>query len=202
MSDSSISVKAVANRLIAERFKRVVAVSPEGDDASATTVKLSRELADRRRRVIFIDMTALGTMGRMMLDSANCAGITELLAGERSFKDVIHTDNYSQAHVMPLGRVAPEIAMRAAARLPHILDALETAYDFVVVECGASTSRQIGRITHEPVAIIMNIVDPDDSRVLTAAVDMDHSGYEDVIILMDVRERSEELYVDTPQPAA
>jgi polysaccharide biosynthesis transport protein len=194
-------VKAVANRLIEGSLKRVIAVSPEGDTASAATVRLLRELADRGKRAVLIDMTAYGTLGLIMLDGNNRAGITELLAGERRFNDVIHTDHYSQAHVMPLGMVAPENAMRSADRLPYILDALETVYDFVVVECGPSTSRQIRRIADGPAVVIMNIVDPDDNNVAMAALDMDQGGYEDVIILMD-NQRAPGINPETSQPAA
>lgn len=189
VTDSPNSVKSVADRLMAGQLKRVIAVSPEGDDASASTVRLLRELADRGKRVILIDMTAHGTLGLVMLESSNHTGITELLSGERRFNDVIHTDHFSQAHIMPLGKVEPESAMRSADRLPYILDALETVYDFVIVECGPSTSRQIRRIADGPAAIVMNIIDPDDNGVVTAALDMDQGDYEDVIILMDNSER-------------
>ncbi|MGC0052754.1 GumC family protein [Brucella pituitosa] len=195
-------VKTVANRLIDGSLKRVIAVSPEGDNASAATVRLLRELADRGKRAILIDMTAFGTLGLVMLDGNSRAGITELLAGERRFNDVIHTDHYSQAHVMPLGNVPPENAMRSADRLPYILDALETVYDFVVVECGPSTSRQIRRIADGPAVVIMNIVNPDDNSVVAAALDMDQGGYEDVIILMDNPERTTGANPDASQPTA
>lgn len=202
MSENPNSVKAVADGLIAVKSKRIIAVSPEGDDASIVTVKLVRELADRGNRVILVDMTAKGTLGRAMLDEGNRYGITDLLAGERRFNDTIHTDHYSQAHVMPLGKVVPAIAMRSADRLPHIMDALETAYDFVVVECGPSNSQQIERIFASSAVVIMNIVDPNDDRVITAAMDMDQSGYQDVIILMDNLKPSSELKNGIPQTAA
>jgi len=202
VSSAPNSVQFVTDRLVEGKLKRVIAVSPEGDDASAATVKLLRELSDRGKRAILIDMTAYGILGLAMLDGYNRAGITELLAGERSFNDVIHTDHYSQAHVMPLGKVEPESAMRSADRLPYILDALETVYDFVVVECGPSTSRQLRRIADGPAAIIMNIVDPDDNRVVMAALDMDQGGYEDVIILMGNPEEPMHSESDAPRPNA
>lgn len=202
VSSAPNSVQFVTDRLVAGKLKRVIAVSPEGDDASAATVKLLRELADRGKRAILIDMTAYGTLGLAMLDGNNRAGITELLAGERRFNDVIHTDHYSQAHVMPLGKVEPKSAMRSADRLPYILDALETVYDFVVVECGPSTSRQLRRIADGPAAIIMNIVDPDDNSVVMAALDMDQGGYEDVIILMDSSKQPLYSETDAPRPTA
>ncbi|MBB4092834.1 GumC family protein [Brucella pecoris] len=178
-------VEAVADLLAGGKLKRIVVVSPEGDKASAGTVRLLREFADRGKRAILVDMTAQGTVGLAMLDGTHLPGITELLTSERRFNEVIHSDRFSQAHVVPLGEADPEVAMRSADRLPLILDALETVYDFVVVECGPSSSEQIRRIADGPASVVMSIVDPDDKGVALAALDLDQGGYEDVIILMD-----------------
>ncbi|MBV2142798.1 chain-length determining protein [Falsochrobactrum sp. TDYN1] len=185
------SVGSVADRLLEGELKRVIIVSPEGDQAALGSMRLVRELADRGKRVILIDMTAYGVLGTAMLDGKNLPGITELLGGQKRLNDVIHNDHFSQAHIMPLGLADPEDAMRSVERLPFILDALETVYDFVLVECGTSTSRQIHRIADGPVEVIMNIVDPDDDEVVRSALDMDQGGYEDVIILMDVAAEGE-----------
>ncbi|MGH6774001.1 exopolysaccharide transport family protein [Brucella tritici] len=178
-------VEAVADLLSGGKLKRIVVVSPEGDKASAGTVRLLREFADHGKRAILVDMTAQGTVGLAMLDGTHLPGITDLLSGERRFNEVIHSDRFSQAHVVPLGEADPEAAMRSADRLPLILDALETVYDFVVVECGPSSSEQIRRIADGPAAVVMSIVDPDDKGVALAALDLDQGGYEDVVILMD-----------------
>ena len=50
------------------------------------------------------------------------AGITNLLASEAQFADVIHADLYSDCHVIPVGTADPARAMRAADRLPIIMD--------------------------------------------------------------------------------
>lgn len=181
-------VESVAGLLAAGKLKRVVVVSPEGDKASAGTVRLLRELADRGKRAILVDMSAQGIVGLAMLDGMHLPGITELLSGERRFNEVIHSDRFSQAHVVPLGEADPEIAMRSADRLPLILDALETVYDFVLVECGASSSEQIRRIADGAACVVMSIVDPDDKGVALAALDLDQGGYEDVVILMNDRD--------------
>ncbi|MHC5230699.1 GumC family protein [Brucella sp. LJL56] len=178
-------VEAVADLLSGGKPKRIVVVSPEGDKASAGTVRLLREFADRGKRAILVDMTAQGTVGLAMLDGTHLPGITELLSGKRRFNEVIHSDRFSQAHVVPLGEADPETAMRSADRLPLILDALETVYDFVVVECGPSSSEQIRRIADGLASVVMSIVDPDDKGVALAALDLDQGGYEDVVILMD-----------------
>lgn len=176
------SVKSVANRLVK---KRVIIVSPEGDQAAIGSLNLARELADKGRRVILIDMSTYGTLGTAMLESSTMPGVTELLTGQKRLNDVIYTDHFSQAHIMPLGQADPEEAMRSDDKLALILDALETVYDFVLVECGSSTSRQIHPIADGSAEVIMNIVDPDNEDVVRAAIDMDQGGYEDVIIVMN-----------------
>lgn len=178
-------VVAVADRLMAGHDKRVVAISPEGDGASVITVRLLRELADRGKRVILVDMTAYGTLGLAMLDGQKQPGITELLLGERRFNEVIHSDHFSQAHVVPLGEGDPLAAMQASDRLPLILDALEAVYDFVIIECGPSSPSQIRRVAGDSAWIVMSMVDPADEAVALATIDLDQRGYEDVVFLMD-----------------
>ncbi|PRD41921.1 chain-length determining protein [Phyllobacterium phragmitis] len=177
------SVHAIASRLIETGISRGLVVSPEGDDGSAASVHLARELADRKLRSILIDMTGTGAISRTMLDGKTVAGITDLLASEKQFTDVIHSDHYSDAHVMPLGLADPERAMRAIDRLPIIFDALEAAYDFVIVECGPSNAESVKRLTSATTQIILSVVDPDDNAVALSALDLDENGFEDVIIL-------------------
>lgn len=178
----SNSAKNVANELVK---KRVIIVSPEGDQAAIGSLHIARELADKGRRVILIDMSTYGTLGAAMLESSTMPGVTELLTGQKRLNDVIYTDHFSQAHIMPLGQADPEEAMRSEDKLTLILDALETVYDFVLVECGPSTSRQIHPIADGSAEVIMNIIDPDNEDVVRAAIDMDQGGYEDVIIVMN-----------------
>ncbi|GGB12698.1 chain-length determining protein [Brucella endophytica] len=178
------SVPSIATRLVELGATRALIVSPEGDDGSAASVRLARELADGNLRVILIDMTGTGAISRAMLDGRTVSGITDLLASEKQFTDVIHSDHYSDAHVMPLGLADPERAMRAIDRLPIILDALEAAYDIVVVECGPSNAEAIKRLYGAATQIILSIVDIEDNAVALAALDLEDNGFEDVLILM------------------
>ncbi|MBK3746105.1 tyrosine-protein kinase family protein, partial [Paraburkholderia aspalathi] len=132
---------------------------------------------------ILIDMTGSGVLGHAMLDSDQQAGITDLLVGAKKFTDIIHNDHYSDAHIIPLGQSDPRQAMRSKERLPMILDALGTAYDRVVVECGPSTAPQIEQLASGRTQIILSIVDPEAETVALAAHDLDQRGFDDVIIL-------------------
>ena len=133
-----VSVESAAEMLIAGGSTRAIFVSPEGDEGAAAAVMVAREVADAGLRVLLLDLTASGAASRPMLDSVSKPGITNLLVSEAQFTDAIHTDHYSDCHVMPVGTADPVRAMKAADRLPVIMQSLTAAYDVVVVECGAS----------------------------------------------------------------
>ncbi|WP_405044714.1 GumC family protein [Phyllobacterium sp. 1468] len=159
----------VATRLMASGAARAVVVSPEGDEASALTILLVRELADRGVRVILVDMTGSGEIGRSMLDDKNLPGITNLLVSEKHFSDVIHPDHYSQAEIIPLGNHDPAKAMQSVGRLPMILNALQSAYDLVVVDAGPATVVELKHLLADGTELILGVVDPDDPDVAAIA---------------------------------
>jgi uncharacterized protein involved in exopolysaccharide biosynthesis/Mrp family chromosome partitioning ATPase len=159
----------VAHRLMASGAARAVVVSPEGDEASALTILLVRELADRGVRVILIDMTGSGEIGRSMLDDMDLPGITNLLVSDKHFSDVIHADHYSNAEVIPLGNHDPAKAMQSVGRLPMILNALQSAYDLVVVDSGPATVSELKHLLADGTELILGMVNPDDPDVAATA---------------------------------
>ncbi|MEK1890115.1 MAG: Wzz/FepE/Etk N-terminal domain-containing protein [Phyllobacterium sp.] len=167
-SDHS-DVANLADRLMASGAARAVVVSPEGDEASALTILLVRELADRGVRVILVDMTGSGEIGHSMLDDKNIPGITNLLVSDKHFSDVIHPDHYSQAELIPLGNHDPAKAMQSVGRLPMILNALQSAYDLVVIDSGASTVKELKHLLADGTELILAVVNPDDPDVVATA---------------------------------
>jgi len=162
-------ISNVADRLMASGAARAVVVSPEGDEASALTILLVRELADRGVRVILIDMTGSGEIGRSMLDDKDLPGITNLLVSEKHFSDVIHADHYSHAEIIPLGNHDPAKAMQSVGRLPMILNALQSAYDLVVVDGGPATVAELKHLLADGTELILGVVNPDDPDVAATA---------------------------------
>ncbi len=169
ISTGHSGIANVATRLMASGAARAVVVSPEGDEASALTILLVRELADRGVRVILVDMTGSGEIGRSMLDDKNLPGITNLLVSEKHFSDVIHPDHYSQAEIIPLGNHDPAKAMQSVGRLPMILNALQSAYDLVVVDAGPATVVELKHLLADGTELILGVVDPDDPDVAATA---------------------------------
>ncbi|MGX5841389.1 GumC family protein [Mesorhizobium sp. ArgA1] len=180
-----IDVEKAAEKLIASGAARAIFVSPEGDEAAASAVLVAREVADAGLRVLLLDLTASGAASRPMLDSGLFPGITNLLASEAQFSDVIHADLYSDCHVIPVGTADPVRAMRAADRLPIIMQSLTTAYDLVIVECGPADAHGIGRLVGDSTEVFLSMLQADD-EVAQAAVKLIESGYPDLTLVTPV----------------
>ncbi|AZO08294.1 MULTISPECIES: exopolysaccharide transport family protein [unclassified Mesorhizobium] len=180
-----IDVERAAEKLIISGAARAIFVSPEGDEAAATAVLVAREVSDAGLRVLLLDLTASGAASRPMLDSGLFPGITNLLASEAQFSDVIHPDLYSDAHVIPVGTADPVRSMRAADRLPIIMQSLTTAYDLVVVECGPADAQGIGRLVGDGTEVFLSMLEADE-EVTQAAVKLIENGYPNLTLVTPV----------------
>lgn len=170
-----VDIERAAESLIAGGAARAIVVSPEGDEGAATTVLLAREIADAGLRVVLLDLTSSGAASRAMLETSRHTGITNLLVSDAQFSDVIHTDLYSSCHVIPTGTADPERAMRAAERLPIILESLTTAYDIVIVECGPTDADGIRRLVSEDTVVLVSAIEPTE-QIAEAALRLASRG--------------------------
>jgi uncharacterized protein involved in exopolysaccharide biosynthesis/Mrp family chromosome partitioning ATPase len=184
--DPEHTIKAMCDRLIDKGASRAVIVSPEGDEAAASSVLIAREMADRGLRSILLDLTQTGAASHPMVDGLALPGITNLLASQAQFADIIQNDPYSNAHVIPNGTADAQTAMRAVERLPIILNALTTAYDVVIVECGPADAKGIGRLVTPGAEIIISVIDPADASIVKCAAALQDAGYEDLLIVTPV----------------
>ncbi|OQM77597.1 GumC family protein [Manganibacter manganicus] len=181
-----VNIDGAAEKLISGRARRALFVSPEGDEAAASSILVARAVADAGWRVLLLDLTASGAASRAMLDSALFPGITNLLASQAQFSDVIHSDHYSDCHVIPVGTADPVRAMRAADRLPIIMQSLATAYDLVAVECGPTDAWAIRRLADgDGTVVLVSVLEPTDA-VTEAAVSLIENGYPDLILVTPV----------------
>lgn len=177
-----LSAHEAAEMLIAGGASRALFVSPEGDEAAASAVMVARDVADAGLRVLLVDLTAMGAASRPMLGDDELPGITDLLAGDAKFIDVIHSDLYSDCHVIPVGTADQHKAMRSVERLPAIMDTLSAAYDVVIVECGPAGAESIRRLVSEGTEVLVSVIDPAES-VLAARDDLAAKGYEGLTLV-------------------
>lgn len=190
--DNEFSISSVADYLVDSRAPLAIAISPTGDAGSAATVLLARILADRGSRVVLIDMTGSGHPTDLMAEDRDAAGVTDLLCGAAAFGDTIHGDRSSDAHLIPQGTSDVRLAMRGAARLSLLLDALASAYDLVLVECGAADVVGVSRLTQSrDVEIILSLPKCDEDQFVSLMSDFQRAGYERIVLMSGGEEHAE-----------
>ncbi len=182
--DNEFSVSSVATYLTDCRAPLAVAISPTGDNGSAATVSLARALADTGRRAILIDMTGSGYPSELMAENPEALGVTDLLCGEAAFGETIHGDHASDAHIIPQGVSDVRRAMRGVDRLSLLLDALTSAYDIVIVECGAADVASVSRLTRsKEIEIVLSLPEIDEAAFVGLMQDFQGAGYERVVLM-------------------
>ena len=178
------SISTVAEYLVEARVQLAIAISPDGDAGSTATVMLARTIADTGRRVVLVDMTGTACPTRLMAEKPGLPGVTDLLCGEAAFADTIHPDRLSDAHLVPLGASDLVRAMRGADRLSLILDALSSAYEIVLVECGAVKVDAVARLTRrKDIEIILSMPAPDEAGFVAAMQEFQQAGYEHLVLM-------------------
>lgn len=194
------SIQSVADYLIERDSRIAIAISPTGDNGSTATVMLARTIADAGARIVLVDMTGTACPSRLMAETEGLLGVTDLLCGEAAFADTIHPDRLSDAHLVPQGTSDVGRAMRGADRLSLILDALSSAYDIVLVECGAADVAGVARLTRsKDTEIILSMPQPDEDHFLAAMTEFQKEGYEHIILMSGWREAG---HADARQHAA
>lgn len=178
------SIRSVAAYLRDAEINLAICISPDGDKGSTATVMLAREVADGGAKTVLLDMTGTACPTRLMADSDILAGITDLLTGEAAFSDTIHQDRLSDAHIVPHGNADTKLAMRGASRLSIIIDALSSAYDVVLVECGPANIQSVAKLTQgKPAAIILSVPEPQEQELADLFRSFGEAGYEDVVLM-------------------
>ncbi|MBB3591680.1 exopolysaccharide transport family protein [Rhizobium sp. BK529] len=184
VDENEFSVSSVATYLADSRAPLAVSISPTGDNGSAATVALARLLADDGRRVILIDMTGSGYPTELMAENPEALGVTDLLCGEAAFGETIHGDRLSDAHLIPQGVSDVRRAMRGVDRLSLLLDALSSAYDIVLVECGAADVAGVSRLTRsKEIEVILSLPEIDESAFVGLMQNFQSAGYERVVLM-------------------
>ncbi|CAN7239542.1 Wzz/FepE/Etk N-terminal domain-containing protein [Rhizobium rhizogenes] len=182
--EEDFSIQSVADYLIGHDSRLAIAISPTGDNGSTATVMLARTIADAGCRIVLVDMTGTGCPSRLMAESDDLSGVTDLLCGEAAFADTIHPDRLSDAHLVPQGTSDVGRAMRGADRLSLILDALGSAYDIVLVECGAADVSGVAKLTRsKDTEILLSMPEPDESQFMAAMTEFQKAGYEHIILM-------------------
>ena len=133
------SVAALANQLLVRPpdiggFRTLITGETDGVDAGAAGVDLAKALADAGPDVMLVDWSSDGHGVAEAIGAQTRPGLAELLRGKARFEDVVARVPGSAAHLIPAGTgaMSPD-AMLDPDRVNLTLDALDTAYDHIVI---------------------------------------------------------------------
>ncbi|OBZ96242.1 chain-length determining protein [Pararhizobium polonicum] len=182
--EDDFSIESVADHLCADDIRVAISVSPAGDDGSVNAVALTRLVAEEGRKIVLIDLTGSACPTRLMTQSTDLAGITNLLVGEVPFTETIHADHLSDAHIIPQGDADPVLAMRGIERLQMIIDALSNAYDTVLVECGPADVNAIRKVTRsKDTQIIISAPAVGNEEIIDLITDFGAAGFGEIVLM-------------------
>lgn len=184
-ANDNFSVAAVASKLVRRGAGRALIVSPAGGSGAHNTVAIARAIDARGLRAIVLDLSGTGLASRLMDADPADPGITDLLAAEASYSDVIFGDGASGAHIIADGNADPDRAVSGIERLPIILDGLSSAYDIVLVDCGATDAAGLNRLVSADSEIVLSVDAQSGESAVDAARDLSEGGHDDVLIVIE-----------------
>ncbi len=182
---TGFTVEGLAEKLMRRGAGRAIFVTPLGAVGSSNPVILARHLDAEGLRTIVVDLTGEGTASRLMLEDFDVTGISDLLAAEASYADVIHGDRASRAHVMPIGLADQSRALAGIGRLPIILSGLGSAYDLVIVDCGPTDAAGLMRLVTDDSELILSIDPENAEQAVVTAQDLLDAGFDDVLVVLE-----------------
>lgn len=112
-------------------------------EAATRARDLATALAGGSRKSLIVDWSPAGNGFALALGLETAPGMAELLDGEASFEDVIQRLPQSTVHVITAGSPRPAGDPVDADRMNLILDALDEAYDYIVIAGDAMATREL-----------------------------------------------------------
>ncbi len=148
-------------------------------DANLDAVALAQALADAGRQVVLVDWDLNGERLAKSIAGTLAPGMNELLAGEASFEDVIQRIPNSEAHVITAGNQDPAASTDIDPdRANLLLDALDEAYDHIVVTGSHTRARELFAATEGRFDTGIVVADGRRRSVLEAAAQGNFLGYD------------------------
>jgi uncharacterized protein involved in exopolysaccharide biosynthesis len=115
-------------------FRTLITGEADAVEAGSDGVDLAMSLAEAGADVILVDWSPDGEGVSEAIGARKQPGINELLQGEAKFEDVVARVPASSAHLIAAGAAArDEEALLDPDQLNLVLDALDTAYDHIVI---------------------------------------------------------------------
>jgi hypothetical protein len=142
------SVTALACQLLVRPpdiggFRTLITGESDAIDVAGDGVELAKSLAEAGSDVMLVDWSLDGHGAAESIGVRGGPGMAELLQGKAKFEDVVTRVPASGAHLIAAGGAAIEADALDPDQLNLTLDALDTAYDHIIVVSRNSAARAL-----------------------------------------------------------
>lgn len=129
---------SAADRLLAKAgdqhgYRTLVTGDSAASDGTKAALAIARRLADTGKHVVLVDWSLDGTGLAREIGVATAPGVTDILIGSATFEGVIARVPDSDVHFVASGDKLADAGSLQGDRLNLVLDALDEAYDHIVV---------------------------------------------------------------------
>ena len=159
-----------------------------GLDASATAIKLARELTQQSGSVLLVGLGAGDEAIKAISNDPAASGLAELAGGTASFGDVITKDKHSALHLIAAGRMpADRTTILSSPVVAKSFAALSRSYDHIVVAAGGVGGPEMEAIAEIAPHAILAVDTLANGVTASARAELLDAGFEDVTILIGAR---------------
>lgn len=131
-TDATIA-RLVKNGGVQPGYRSLITGDTSIVDTSEEAVDIASGLTRAGKQVVLVDWSLTGKGFAASIGAASKPGISDLLAGKVSFEDVIARIPGTETHFIACGAPLADPSAIDADRLNLVLDALDEAYDHIVV---------------------------------------------------------------------
>jgi len=147
---------AKARESSASRRFAIMSFGCSTGDTSAAAVAMARALSRTKKKTVIIDLCRLGSSLEALLETTAGSGIADLVSGAAEFTKVMARDGKSPVHLLRYGQDRSDWAMELVAQhVESVLQALENAYDMLIVHAGEVVKETPGLVRHCHAALVL-----------------------------------------------
>ncbi|MEG0152644.1 MAG: CpsD/CapB family tyrosine-protein kinase [Cellulosilyticaceae bacterium] len=128
-----------------KEIKTIVVTSSQQNEGKSTVIaNLAVSFAGmENKRVLIIEGDLRNPTVHRMFNISNTHGVTDILTGQKSFEECVHTTEMTGLHVLSCGKIPPNPAeMLASNKMKIFIESLKDHYDYIFID-----SPPIGIIT-------------------------------------------------------
>ncbi len=143
---AALDVDEVAQRLMNRApgeggYRALVTAETQGSDTGVDAIALAKALDGAGQQTILIDWSPSGKGMAGAAGVAATVGLTELLTQTAGFEDAVQRMPESNVHLIACGSPLEEVDNLDPDQLNLVLDALDEAYNFIIVTGGHDDCR-------------------------------------------------------------